>query len=652
MKEHRRSIGLKITFIVTLAVLVFLLVCVSLSYFCLFGSLRNALMDGRKNAAQLMAGSIAVLLDRQADLVRINASDDALKEAVKESNAKYQGMDAPAVKRYLLDMDNKWLNPAPGNPLMEEYLGNKASLVLKSGLKQKSEFSNILLTDKYGALVGASYQASNFYYAGEDWWKQLLAESRDGLWFGDAVFDEVKGGWFFPLAAAIKDDKAKLIGAYRALIDISLLSKPLAEFGAGKNVTPALIDSRGYLIFYPGAKPFSNKFCEYNELQKLLKDDRGWSVIDTVYMENALTAVAFSPVVHSLLSGKNTILYTVVAENSAGIFSPLNGLAVKMIVFSALIAFAVLILAGRVFRGVFAVPIGKLSDGMRYIGAGRLDYRVELKTGDEIEELIVVFNEMAENLSHITTSVKMLEQEKAGRNITEQRLQREDSGFLSLLLQVHGSLSDLNKDIERARQEALGARNERQIKELGLLESRAGALIKKLERDIYASELEVERVEFKTELKDLRDIIKESVFVFESRVREKGLDMRLDISQSALRIRADKDKIKQVFDILMENSLKATEKGYIAISVTQVKDGIECSVSDTGAAIPKESLGEIFERFSGFERIRKPQETVWLDPSLYIARRIIEKHNGKIWAENMPGEITRFVFSLPIVPAK
>lgn len=652
MKEHRRSIGLKITFIVTAAVLVFLLVCVSLSYFCLFGSLRNALMDGRKNAAQLMAGSIAVLLDRQADLVRINATEDALKEALKESNAKYQGMDAQALKRYLLDMDNKWLKPAPGNPVMEEYLGNKASLVLKSGLKQKSGFSNILLVNKYGALVGASYPASSFYYADEDWWKQLLAQSTGGLWLGDAIFDEPSGVWAFPLAAAIKDDKGKVVGVYKALIDISLLSNPLAEFGLGKNVTPALIDSRGYLIFYPGAKPFSNKFCEYNELQKLLKADRRWSVIDTVYMESALTAVAFSPVVHPLLSGKGTVLYTVVAENSAGIFSPLNGLAAKMIVFSALIALAILILAGRVFKGVFAVPIGKLSDAMRYIGSGRLDYRVELKTGDEIEELAAVFNEMAESLNHITTSVKMLEQEKACRNITELRLQREDSGFLSLLSQVHGSLSDMNKDIERALQEALGERNERQIKELGLLQSRADALIKKLEKDIYACELEAEKAEFKTELKDLRDIIKESVFVFEPRVREKGLDFRIDISQSALRICADKDKIKQVFDILMENSLKATEKGYIAISVTQVKDGIECSVSDTGAAIPKESLGEIFERFSSFDRIRKPQETVWLDPSLYIARRIIEKHNGKIWTENMPGDITRFVFSLPIVPAK
>lgn len=651
MKKHRRSISLKITLIVATAALVFLVVCIGLSYFCLFGSLRNSFVDGHRKMAQLMASSIANLIDRQAELITINASADSLKEALKQSNAKYQGMDTQAVRRYLLDMDNKWLKSSADHPFIEEYLGNKASLVLKSHTKQEAGFFNILLVDKYGGLVGSSYQPHGFYYAGEDWWKETLAEPAGRPSIGNAIFDEPSGIWSFPLATTIKNDKGEVIGAYKALVDISVFSKPLAGFKVGKGGKAALIDGGGYLIFYPEAKPYSHKFCEYNELQKLLKDERGWSVMDTVYMEKGKTAVAFSPVSHPLLLNKGISLYVVVTEDSGGLFSPLNNLAAKMVIFSAILVLAVLILTGMVFKGVFAGPIRELVDGMRYLGAGRLDHRVDIKTGDEMEELVAAFNEMAEGLSHITTSIKILEQEKAKRKITEQRLEKEDLGFLSLLSQIHGFLFNINKGAETARQEAVEARNEKQIRELEQLQTRTGTLIKNLEKDIYASNLETDSLEFNMALKDFRDIIKESVFVFEPKVREKGLDFRLDIPQSALNVYVDKDKIKQVLDILLENSLKATEKGYIAISVTQVKDEIECSVSDTGTAIPKESLGDVFERFAGFGRVKLP-EGVWPDPGFYIAKRIIEKHNGKVWAENMPGDITRFIFTLPVTPTK
>jgi signal transduction histidine kinase len=651
MKKHRRSISLKITLIVATAALVFLVVCIGLSYFCLFGSLRNSFVDGHRKMAQLMASSIANLIDRQAELITINASADSLKEALKQSNAKYQGMDTQAVRRYLLDMDNKWLKSSADHPFIEEYLGNKASLVLKSHTKQEAGFFNILLVDKYGGLVGSSYQPHGFYYAGEDWWKETLAEPAGRPSIGNAIFDEPSGIWSFPLATTIKDDKGEVIGAYKALVDISVFSKPLAGFKVGKGGKAALIDGGGYLIFYPEAKPYSHKFCEYNELQKLLKDERGWSVVDTVYMEKGKTTVAFSPVSYPLLLNKGVSLYVVVTENSGELFSPLNNLAAKMVIFSAILALAVLILAGMVFKGVFAGPIRELVNGMRYLGEGRLEYRVDIKTGDEMEELAAAFNEMAESLNHITTSIKVLEQEKAQHKIVQQRLEKASLGFLSLLSQVHGFLFDINKGIETVKQEAIKAQSEKEKRELELLQSQTETLIKNLEKDIYASNLETDKLEFKMELKDLRDIIKESVFVFEPKVREKGLDLRLDIPKSALIVYANRDKIREVFDTLIENSLKATEKGFITISVTEAKDEIECSITDTGTTIPEESLSDVFERFGGFGRVKLP-EGAWPDPGFYIAKRIIEKHNGKIRAESIPGDITRFIFTLPVTPTK
>ena len=643
--KMRKDIGLKITIIVAVATLVFLVASVGLSYFCLFDSSRNDTMSSRKNMANLMANSIADIIDNQAELIKINASAGVLKEAVEESNAKYKGIDAEAARRDILDIDSRWVKSPDDHPFVQEYLGNKASLFLKSNTKQKSGFFNILAVDRYGALVGASYKPRAFYCGDEDWFKEISSASKARMSFREAIFDEQTGKWSFPMACAIEDDRGEVIGAYKTLIDISVFFKPLEGFGTGKSGKAALIDDRGYLIFYPGIKPFSNKFCEYNELKRLLNTTRGYSAIDTAYMGRGKTIVAFSPIVNPTLLNNGAKLYIVVPESSGELFSPLNSLAAKMVIFSLILAIAVLLLAGGVFKGMFAVPVRELIDGMRHLGEGRLDYRVNIKTGDEMEGLATALNEAAENLGHITTSIKTLDQEKSERKITQRKFEKENSGFLSLMSRVHGLLLDITSGIDKARQEAIKANNESQKRDLELLESRAGNIIKNLEKDIYASKLETGSLEFNMEPKDLRDIIKESIFAFEPKIREKGLDLRLDIPKSSLLIRADKDKIKQVLDILMENSLMATEKGYIAISVTQTKDGVECSISDTGIAIPKESINKVFERFSGFSRIPS-QEGSWIDPCFYILKQIIEKHGGMVDIESEPNKITKFTLKL------
>ena len=86
MKEHRKDMGLKITVIVAAATLVFLVVSVGLSYFCLFDSSRNDTMSSRKNMANLMAVSVADVIDSQAELIKISASTDVLREAVEATN--------------------------------------------------------------------------------------------------------------------------------------------------------------------------------------------------------------------------------------------------------------------------------------------------------------------------------------------------------------------------------------------------------------------------------------------------------------------------------------------------------------------------------------------------------------------------------------
>ncbi len=646
MEKHRIGIGLKIAAMVAMSTLIFLVVSVGLSYFCLFDSSRNDTMSSRKNMANLMAGSVADTIGSQAELIKINASTDVLKEAVEASNVIYTGMDAEAARRYILDINSKWLKSALDHPFIQEYLGNKASLFLKSNTKQKSGFFNILVADQYGALVGASYKGRSFYCGDEDWFKEIVSGTKSVILFAESIFDEPSGKWAFPIASAIVNERGEVIGVYKALVDVTVFSKPLEGFGAGKSGKAALIDDRGYLIFYPGVKPFSNKFCEYNELKKFLSDTKSYSVIDTAYMGKGKTAVAFSPVTSPILLSRVVRLYVVVSESSKELFSPLNRLAIKMAIFSMILMLLVLIAAWAVFKGLFTSPVRKLIDDMKRLGEGKLDSRVNIKTGDEMEDLAAALNETAESLGHITTPMKMLDQEKSERKITQQRFEKENIGFLSLMSQIHGLLLDINKGVEAARQEASRLQNNKQKMELELLHSACVDLIKSLEKEIYAAKLEAGILEFKMEPKDLRDIIKEIVFAFEPKIREKGLNLKLDIPAGKIYVYADMEKIKRVFVNLVDNAVKFTNKGVIEIAVKELPNNVECSVSDTGEGISMEIRNRIFDR-SQISAASTQEGERGRSLGLFITKGIIEMHKGRIWVDSESQKGTKFTFILP-----
>ena len=103
------------------------------------------------------------------------------------------------------------------------------------------------------------------------------------------------------------------------------------------------------------------------------------------------------------------------------------------------------------------------------------------------------------------------------------------------------------------------------------------------------------------------------------------------------------DELNQVWTNLIHNALQAMDyKGAIAIDVTEFDKNIRVSISDTGQGIPPEIKPKIFDPFF----TTKPAgEGSGL--GLDIVRKIVDKHNGKIEVESVPGQTT-FTVLLPI----
>ena len=134
---------------------------------------------------------------------------------------------------------------------------------------------------------------------------------------------------------------------------------------------------------------------------------------------------------------------------------------------------------------------------------------------------------------------------------------------------------------------------------------------------------------------------------FEIAIKEKQINFITEIKSEEY-LYADYPRIKQCMVNLISNALTYTPAGgTIAIVYSSAGMGRkEIQVEDSGIGVPKEELPNLFERFYRVDKSRS-KKTGGMGIGLSITRAIVEKHGGRIYAENREGGGIRFVMVLP-----
>ncbi len=110
---------------------------------------------------------------------------------------------------------------------------------------------------------------------------------------------------------------------------------------------------------------------------------------------------------------------------------------------------------------------------------------------------------------------------------------------------------------------------------------------------------------------------------------------------------ADSEKTRVVFQNLIENAIKYSNKGdRVVITVNETAENVEVSVRDTGIGIAPADQPSIFQKSFRAENAQK-QDSVGSGLGLYTTKRIVEKNNGTIRFESAPGTGTTFFVTLP-----
>ncbi|MFC1745365.1 sensor histidine kinase [Candidatus Riflebacteria bacterium] len=143
-------------------------------------------------------------------------------------------------------------------------------------------------------------------------------------------------------------------------------------------------------------------------------------------------------------------------------------------------------------------------------------------------------------------------------------------------------------------------------------------------------------------LSTLNEVILGAIHLFSA----KKIKLDFQIPDFPLKLSFDAKKIARVFINLFDNAIKySPENSEVFVSFSKNENEVMVHISDQGICIPEDELESIFEKFTMSSRTDLGAGGTGL--GLSVCKDIIEKHSGRIWAENNRDQGSTFFFTLP-----
>jgi two-component system sensor histidine kinase BaeS len=290
---------------------------------------------------------------------------------------------------------------------------------------------------------------------------------------------------------------------------------------------------------------------------------------------------------------------------------------------AALVALvAATIIGGFLFLSI-TTPLHRLTSASQAIAEGDLSARAPVRGQDEVAQLAVSFNQMAESLA----------QAEEARQHQTADIAHELRTPLTVL---QGTLEAMLDGVYSTDQENLRA---------ALTQTRT---LSRLVDDLRLLALaDAGQLHLQKRTLDLGTLLQEIAEAHQPQARDQKVALAFETPPASLLILADQDRLAQVMGNLLSNALRyVPEGGHITVRVIDQGAEVLVAVADDGPGVPTEDLSHLFDRFWRGDPARR-QATGGSGLGLAIARHIVEAHNGRLWAEPTPGGGLTVAFSLP-----
>jgi signal transduction histidine kinase len=318
----------------------------------------------------------------------------------------------------------------------------------------------------------------------------------------------------------------------------------------------------------------------------------------------------------------------------------------------AVVILSVSIVLVFIFARSISKPIIKLRDLTNEVSKGNFDIKVDIQKGadDELSQLSFSFENMRQTILARTKDVLRANEELRLKDRLKDEFINVAAHELRTPIQpILGLCEVLRSKIKK------GQGIDRRGEEEQLLD----VIVKNAKRlrGLAQEILDVTRIESKgfdlnLQKIDLVALLLDVISDTKDQINKDSENLNLVLERAAastgrndpIFVTADKDKIIQAANNLLNNAIKFTKSGTISVkvSVNDQTNEVTVSIKDTGEGIDRSILPHMFTKFSS-----KSFEGIGL--GLFITKNIVEAHGGRIWAENNPdGRGATFFFTLSI----
>ncbi|TDF95138.1 sensor histidine kinase [Paenibacillus piri] len=280
-------------------------------------------------------------------------------------------------------------------------------------------------------------------------------------------------------------------------------------------------------------------------------------------------------------------------------------------------------------------PLQALKKAMKRMEEGDLDYEVQVTGKDEIGQLSAAFESMRKQLQQsINTQLQYEENRK-------ELISNISHDLRTPLTAIRGYVDGL--------EEGVADTPDKRKKYIEIISSKAEEMDQLIDELFLYSRLDLNRLPFNFEIIDMHDFITDWSEELDFELGKKGVRFSSSIDlESGSKASVDRDKIRRVFNNIIDNCLKYMNKpvNRIELRVHAANNLVIIEVEDNGRGINPEALPFIFERFYRAEPSRN-SDTGGSGLGLAISKQIMDGHGGTIQAASTHGEGTCITMTLP-----
>ncbi|TSC83750.1 MAG: PAS/PAC sensor signal transduction histidine kinase [Parcubacteria group bacterium Gr01-1014_13] len=234
-------------------------------------------------------------------------------------------------------------------------------------------------------------------------------------------------------------------------------------------------------------------------------------------------------------------------------------------------------------------------------------------------------------------------------NIRLQELDKQKTEFLYIAShQLRTPLSILKGYIELIKDGAYGKVEASMVKVLGDMDINNEHLVKLVDQFLDISRIEQGRTKYEFAVVDICSLVDNIMNDLKVKAKQKKIEIKWECPKKIKKVDCDQEKIHHVIFNFIDNAIKYSDKGIIKVMFADEGKGVAVRVIDDGIGFEKADEVNFFQKFYRGDNV-KASAVTGTGLGLYVCRKFIEAHNGRVWAHSSGlGKGSEFGFWIPL----